>query len=935
MCTHEKGSGPWVLPSIITNWDDTTQFIVSIGSRHSASTSHVTHASPIFFYYIRCQTSQTCGIVSTLGSNLQPNSRTNSPSYFSSSVISSQPAGQSQRPSPGLTVPGSTIKSPPSAKSPQSASAGDAFGDLFTLVGASQSKNMTIAQRQAQASQEQAKALEQARKEREANGAFWDQLEFSTSGRSTPMNNSNRSTGSLAAQPQPQAPRINTELLVPSRASPLPPSKPSASAVTTASTADIWDLDSFLTSSKPVSPAPAPSSAVSPGPKSAQTQNDLFELLDSTQHKEQGDAGASTRDSPIRSGTPGDFDWGDREDGDDLLGELGKPVSQVRGEQSRPSHPQIPTDRRERSPVERHGSPPPHILGQIVEMGFSIQQAKKALANTSTGTDVQAALESLLGGGNPDSRGDRERNGDDLERFRAEDEAAREQFEIEHRRQRARPSRDTTRDTAPEVNDDPTRQLQEKADQLLAQASIFGSSVLNRANALWKEGKEKALKAYEERNAAGTSSGRSRDPARPAWMTEESSSRDSYDAQISQSSRFRDDDSDSVLPRRPQSQQRRPAPDRQTSQPTIVTTAPPRPADKIASLFSDTTTYISPSRRKPSSHTPTPVQPSPAENRITSPPITLRTRNNPPVSADTLSAVQAHRTKGTEAFKLGQYGAAVDSYTTALELLPEGHLTRVSLLNNRAAARSKAGDASGAIDDCTAVLHVIGDDFDPAREAPVPDVDLNTAFVKALRRRAEMLESTEKWKRAREDWERLVKAGGTWAGSKASSDGVQGVGRCRRMEDGGGAPVSKPRAASTKPKPRPRPVPSKAAPSNPEDSAVHRLKVANAAAEAEGDQKHALKDSVDARILAWKGGKETNIRALIASLDTVLWPELGWVKVGMHELVMPNQVKVKYVRAIAKVHPDKLNTSSTTIEQRMIANSVFGALNEAWNAFEQ
>lgn len=26
----------------------------------------------------------------------------------------------------------------------------------------------------------------------------------------------------------------------------------------------------------------------------------------------------------------------------------------------------------------------------------------------------------------------------------------------------------------------------------------------------------------------------------------------------------------------------------------------------------------------------------------------------------------------------------------------------------------------------------------------------------------------------------------------------------------------------------------------------------------------------------------------------------------MHELVMPNQVKIKYVRAIAKVHPDKV-----------------------------
>jgi len=52
-------------------------------------------------------------------------------------------------------------------------------------------------------------------------------------------------------------------------------------------------------------------------------------------------------------------------------------------------------------------------------------------------------------------------------------------------------------------------------------------------------------------------------------------------------------------------------------------------------------------------------------------------------------------------------------------------------------------------------------------------------------------------------------------------------------------------------------------------------------------------------------------------------------------LVSPGQVKVRYTRAIAKVHPDKLNTGNTTLEQRMIANGVFGALNEAWVAFKQ
>src|SRR5262245_49615743 len=48
------------------------------------------------------------------------------------------------------------------------------------------------------------------------------------------------------------------------------------------------------------------------------------------------------------------------------------------------------------TPGFRALSPPPHILGQIVEMGFSLQQARVALAATETGLDVQAALETLL-----------------------------------------------------------------------------------------------------------------------------------------------------------------------------------------------------------------------------------------------------------------------------------------------------------------------------------------------------------------------------------------------------------------------------------------------------------------------------------------------------------------------------------------------------------
>ncbi|QRV73287.1 UBA/TS-N domain protein [Ceratobasidium sp. AG-Ba] len=847
--------------------------------------------------------------------------RVGAPSYLSTNTVSPQINTQSSRPvsrTSGGTTPISALNSTTT----------DAFGDLFSLSDDSRSKNMTIAERKAQADRERAKAEEKKKKERDAQGAFWDQLEFGGPGGSR-LGVPDHFSGIPAPTPQPHTTRINTSMLAPSSVSPAL----SASKVRAVTNADPWDLDSFLAPNQSVSQIATPASNLSPVQKSAPRDTDLFDLLDSSS-VQPAQPSSPPGHTPVRSNTPGDFDWGDREDQDDLLGELSKPVSEVSRASAR--SPAVEHQSSRPAPAGRVSSPPPHILGQIVEMGFSIQQAKRALANTSTGTDVQAALESLLGsqsGANDDGP-----TADDLERFREEDAAARrEHKEAEHRRHhRAGPSR---REILQKANEEPTSQIQERADQLLAQASIIGASMFNRANAFWKEGKEKALKAYEERAAAGGSSPQPRQGGRPAWMRDEEPAFSEHsDDRAASHAGFRDEDGDDPVPPRPQAQQpRRTVAQAQSSQPVSTAPVPQRPADKLASLFSDTTTYVSPSRRKPPSQIPTPVQPSPVERRPVSPLPAPRVRTNPPVSASALAAAQVHRTKGTDAFKLGQFGAAVDAYSAAIDLLPEGHISLIPLLNNRAAARAKAGDATGAVEDCTAVLGAIGDDYDPKREAPIPDVDLSAALLKALRRRAEVLESTEKWRRAREDWERLVKVGGTWAGSKAASDGVQGVGRCKRMEDGGNQPPARPSAvaAAAKPKPRPRPKPTSSGLSNTDDSAVRRLKEATAAAEAEGEEKHALKDSVDARVMAWKGGKEANIRALIASLDTILWPELGWTKVGMHELVMPNQVKIKYVRAIAKVHPDKLNTSVTTVEQRMIANSVFGALNEAWNAFAQ
>jgi hypothetical protein len=186
-------------------------------------------------------------------------------------------------------------------------------------------------------------------------------------------------------------------------------------------------------------------------------------------------------------------------------------------------------------------------------------------------------------------------------------------------------------------------------------------------------------------------------------------------------------------------------------------------------------------------------------------------------------------------------------------------------------------------------------------------LDVKEQLVKALQRRAAGLEGMERWEKARGDWERLSGLNWAQAQGRVKDEATRSAARCRGMVKAATAPTpasSEARASTTPSKPRPRPRPSRPAPPS---EASQRLKQVEAAQEAEANEQIQLKDSVDARILAWKGGKEANVRALIASLETVLWPELGWVKVGMHELVTPSQVKIKYTKAIAKVHPDKVS----------------------------
>ncbi len=283
----------------------------------------------------------------------------------------------------------------------------------------------------------------------------------------------------------------------------------------------------------------------------------------------------------------------------------------------------------------------------------------------------------------------------------------------------------------------------------------------------------------------------------------------------------------------------------------------------------------------------------------------------PTVSTSVLERSAVHRKTGGEHFKRGDYVAAHESYTAALTGLPADHPIAIIILSNRALTGLKTGDAKVAVSDAERAIQIIGPGHGNAERielgAGEGEKDMREFYGKAVMRKAEALEHMEKYSDAAFAWRQAIEAG---VGGAIS---LKGRDRCEKAVAPNPATATKSTTQERKPAAKAatrslgnsqqRPTLSSASSAQ----AVKKLRAANAEASKEEDEKFALSDSVDAKLTAWKGGKSDNLRALLQSMDIVLWPEAGWKKVGMSDLVMPARVKIVYMKAIGKVHPDKVS----------------------------
>ena len=594
---------------------------------------------------------------------------------------------------------------------------------------------------------------------------------------------------------------------------------------------------------------------------------------------------------------------------DDILGILAQPVETFQKPKSPSPKPPTPATPTAESSDEEDVEPRDKAIAAIVEMGFSVGQATKALSQTTSGLDVQAALDNLLS--RPSSSASTHLERPPPGNRRTPDPLS--------KRQRHTP-------------DPHTRHQSQQPDKDISQiAGELGSTFLKGAGSLWKSGREKMNTIIQEYQGSEPTA---HDPSVPKWMREQQryatpSQRKVHDNVTDEARALEARDE----ARRSQRTEERAPPSRPTSARDRVTIR--KQAEEEAEMgYRSSARHRVPSRtgtpsQQPPSRTSTPpiTKPSTTEIDLFSSPSVSSSRPSrsqtpqlslpkpatpkpqravPPISDGALHASHTSRQKGSEAFKLGDYTSALTHYTSAISPLPTTHPHRIILLSNRAITNLKLGDAKAAIADCDDLLSLVG----PGRGEGemVVDVDgtksLRDIWGKGVLRRAAGLETLEKYSDALEMWKLAVDAG------IGGTQSLEGRRRCETAlgikpkppsSSGVSTPRQIPTPRSSTPSYRPSKPPAQKGP-----SATESLAKLNASAQVEEDERLRLYDSVEEKVSSWQNGKESNLRALLSSLDLILWPEAGWKKVGMAELVVVNKVKIVYQKAIAKVHPDKV-----------------------------
>jgi tetratricopeptide (TPR) repeat protein len=512
------------------------------------------------------------------------------------------------------------------------------------------------------------------------------------------------------------------------------------------------------------------------------------------------------------------------------------------------------------------------LLAQLVDMGFGIEESQVALEESGN-VDLQSAIDIIV----------------------QQTEAMRRQ----QQQQQQRP-KDESSTSTPDNVDSPTSEtsFQQQKERLVSQASELGGYFYKNASLLVRSGKQKISKVMEDYQQQQQQQ-QQQQPGRPKWMTEQGVDDLDDGAQNGSLEKFvdsddEDDEAENQRMMEQMEQERRQVEalrqkqhkERQQRQ---------KPVFKSRLIQDDDdeeNTYVSPSRRRqqPASRPTTPKRaPTPP------PPPPPPTRPIIEASPTALASATTHRQKGNELYKLGQFADAEVEYTLAIDTLPSGHDHLILLGNNRALTRLKTGHYKQCIEDCDQVLALTATLQQGTTVQSQGGVDIvgRDHTIKALHRKSEALEHLEKYQQALDTYHVLVQ----WEGT-ANRKVNQAMARCRQILQ----PPPQKKSTAT-------PIPRSTTTPQGDSKAVSAMRAQAAQQEADDAERLAKTDQVNLQLARWKQGKEANLRALLATLDTVLWADAKWTSIQISELIQPKKCKINYLKAIGKVHPDKVSAN--------------------------
>jgi len=114
-----------------------------------------------------------------------------------------------------------------------------------------------------------------------------------------------------------------------------------------------------------------------------------------------------------------------------------------------------------------------------------------------------------------------------------------------------------------------------------------------------------------------------------------------------------------------------------------------------------------------------------------------------------------------------------------------------------------------------------------------------------------------------------------------------------------------------------------------QDKALREIREREAKASKDKEEEDEVRKRLEPKIKAWseEHGKKKQLRALLGTLHTILWPGANWKPVSIGDMLDDSKVKKFYHKASRVVHPDK--THSLNSEQRFLAKRIFDALTQA------